>query len=95
MTYRSLPRDARRDTTARSRSAAIAKASEIVEDMVRSARHIFATWALHGAAIRIEDLSAADGPSSTRVTQGIWIHVRGEMYERFYRQPAERAERQR
>lgn len=50
-----------------------------------SLRHVFATWALHDAAIPIEDLSRLMGHSSTRVTQDVYIHVRGDMYERFFK----------
>ena len=49
-----------------------------------SLRHVFATWSLHDAGIPIEDLSRLMGHSSTRVTQDIYIHVRGDMYDRFY-----------
>ena len=50
-----------------------------------SLRHVFATWALHDAGIPIEDLSRLMGHSSTRVTQDIYIHVRHDMFDRFYR----------
>ena len=50
-----------------------------------SLRHVFATWALHDARIPIEDLSRLMGHSSTRVTQDIYIHVRHDMFDRFYR----------
>jgi integrase len=50
-----------------------------------SLRHVFATWALHDAGVPIEDLSRLMGHSSTRVTQDIYIHVRGDMYDRFFR----------
>jgi integrase len=50
-----------------------------------SLRHVFATWALHEAAVPIEDLSRLMGHSSTRVTQDVYIHVRGDMYDRFFR----------
>jgi integrase len=49
-----------------------------------SLRHVFATWALHDARIPIEDVSRLLGHSSTRVTQDIYIHVRDDMYDRFY-----------
>jgi integrase len=49
-----------------------------------SLRHVFATWAMHDAKIPIEDLSRLMGHSSTRVTQDIYIHMRTDMYERFY-----------
>jgi site-specific recombinase XerC len=47
-------------------------------------RHVFATWAMHDADVPIEDLSRLLGHSSTRVTQDIYIHVRGDMYDRFF-----------
>lgn len=50
-----------------------------------SLRHVFATWALHEARIPIEDLSRLMGHSSTRVTQDIYIHVRDDMFDRFFR----------
>ena len=46
---------------------------------------MFATWALHEASVPIEDLSRLMGHSSTRVTQDIYIHVRYDMYDRFFR----------
>lgn len=49
-----------------------------------SLRHVFATWALHDARIPMEDVSRLLGHSSTRVTQDIYIHVRDDMYDRFY-----------
>jgi integrase len=49
-----------------------------------SLRHVFATWALHNARIPIEDLSRLMGHSSTRVTQDIYIHVRDDMFDRFF-----------
>jgi integrase len=49
-----------------------------------SLRHVFASWALHDARIPIEDVSRLLGHSSTRVTQDIYIHVRDDMYDRFY-----------
>jgi integrase len=50
-----------------------------------SFRHVFATWALHEAGIPLEDLSRLMGHSSTRVTQDIYIHVRHDMFDRFFR----------
>lgn len=50
-----------------------------------SLRHVFATWALHDAGVPVEDLSRLMGHSSTRVTQDIYIHVRGDMYDRFFK----------
>lgn len=49
-----------------------------------SLRHVFATWALHDARIPVEDLSRLLGHSSSRVTQDIYIHVRDDMFDRFY-----------
>lgn len=49
-----------------------------------SLRHVFATWALHEASIPIEDLSRLMGHSSTRVTQDIYVHVRDDMFDRFF-----------
>jgi integrase len=49
-----------------------------------SLRHVFATWALHEAHIPIEDLSRLMGHSSTRVTQDIYVHVRDDMFDRFF-----------
>lgn len=49
-----------------------------------SLRHVFATWALHDANIPVEDLSRLLGHSSTRVTQDIYIHVRDDMFDRFF-----------
>lgn len=56
-----------------------------------SLRHVFATWALHDAGVPIEDLSRLMGHSSTRVTQDIYIHVRGDMYDRFFRATDQRS----
>jgi integrase len=55
-----------------------------------SLRHVFATWALHDARIPIEDLSRLMGHSSTRVTQDIYIHVRDDMFDRFFDATAQR-----
>lgn len=55
-----------------------------------SLRHVFATWALHDARIPIEDLSRLMGHSSTRVTQDIYIHVRHDMFDRFFTATAQR-----
>lgn len=49
-----------------------------------SLRHVFATWALHDAKIPIEDLSRLLGHSSTRVTHDIYIHMRDDMFDRFF-----------
>ena len=49
-----------------------------------SLRHVFATWALHEARVPIEDLSRLMGHSSTRVTQDIYVHVRDDMFDRFF-----------
>lgn len=59
-----------------------------------SLRHVFATWALHGARIPIEDLSRLMGHSSTRVTQDIYIHVRDDMFDRFFQATGQRDLRQ-
>lgn len=56
--------------------------------------HVFATWALHDARIRIEDLSRLLGHSSTRVTQDIYIHVRDDMFDRFLRATGQRDRRE-
>lgn len=58
-----------------------------------SLRHVFATWALHDARIPIEDLSRLMGHSSTRVTQDVYIHVRDDMFERFFRATSQRDDR--
>jgi site-specific recombinase XerC len=50
-----------------------------------SLRHVFATWALAQPGMRIEDVSRLMGHSSVRVTQDIYIHVHGDVYDRFYR----------
>jgi integrase len=47
-------------------------------------RHVFATWALHEARVPTEDLSRLLGHSSTRVTQDIYVHVRDDMFDRFF-----------
>ena len=49
-----------------------------------SLRHVFATWALAQPGLRIEDVSRLMGHSSVRVTQDIYIHVHGDVYDRFY-----------
>ena len=49
-----------------------------------SLRHVFATWALHEARIPIEGLSRLMGDSSSRVTQGIYAHVRDDVFDRFF-----------
>ncbi|MHB8463700.1 MAG: tyrosine-type recombinase/integrase [Acidimicrobiales bacterium] len=49
-----------------------------------SLRHVFATWALTQPGLRIEDVSRLMGHSSVRVTQDIYIHVHGDVYDRFY-----------
>lgn len=49
-----------------------------------SLRHVFATWAIHGPGIPIEDLSRLMGHSSTRVTQDIYVHIRSDIYDRFF-----------
>jgi integrase len=49
-----------------------------------SLRHVFATWALNQPGLRIEDVSRLVGHSSIRVTQDIYIHVHGDLYQRFY-----------
>lgn len=49
-----------------------------------SLRHVFATWALNQPGLRLEDVSRLLGHSSTRVTQDIYIHVHGDLYQRFY-----------
>jgi integrase len=50
-----------------------------------SLRHVFATWALTQPGLRIEDVSRLMGHSSVRVTQDIYIHVHGDVYDRFYK----------
>ncbi|MGH9153134.1 MAG: tyrosine-type recombinase/integrase [Acidimicrobiales bacterium] len=49
-----------------------------------SLRHVFATWALNQPGLRIEDVSRLLGHSSVRVTQEVYIHVHGDLYQRFY-----------
>jgi integrase len=49
-----------------------------------SLRHVFATWALNQSGLRVEDVSRLLGHSSTRVTQDVYIHVHGDLYQRFY-----------
>jgi len=41
--------------------------------------------ALDDARIPMEDVSRLMGHSSTRVTQDIYIHVRNDMYDRFFK----------
>ena len=48
-----------------------------------SLRHVFAT-SLAQPGLRIEDVSRLLGHSSIRVTQDIYIHVHGDLYQRFY-----------
>ncbi len=57
-----------------------------------SLRHVFATWALHDARIPIEDLSRLLGHSSTRVTQDIYVHIRPDIYDRFFNATADSTE---
>jgi integrase len=59
-----------------------------------SLRHVLATWALHDARIPIEDLSRMMGHSSTRVTQDIYIHVRDDMFDRFFQATGQRQRRE-
>jgi integrase len=49
-----------------------------------SLRHVFATWALNQPGLRVEDISRLMGHGSTRVTQDVYIHVHGDLYQRFY-----------
>jgi integrase len=49
-----------------------------------SLRHVFATWALNQPGLRLEDVSRLLGHSSTRITQDVYIHVHGDVYQRFY-----------
>jgi integrase len=49
-----------------------------------SLRHVFATWAVAQPGLRIEDVSRVLGHSPIRVTQDIYIHVHGDLYNRFY-----------
>jgi integrase len=51
--------------------------------VVHSLRHVFATRALTQAGLRIEDVSRLLGHSSIRVTQDIYIHLHGDLYQRF------------
>ena len=50
-----------------------------------SLRHVVATWALHEARIPIEHASRLLGHFSTRVTQDIYVHVRPDLYDRFFK----------
>ncbi|MGH9152551.1 MAG: tyrosine-type recombinase/integrase [Acidimicrobiales bacterium] len=49
-----------------------------------SLRHVFATWALNQPGLRLEDVSRLLGHSSVRVTQEVYIHVHGDLYQRFF-----------
>ncbi len=50
----------------------------------RSLGDVFATWALNQPGLRLEDVSRVLGHSSTRVTEDIYIHVQGDLCQRFY-----------
>jgi hypothetical protein len=45
---------------------------------------VFATWALNQSGLRIEDVSRLMGHSSTSVTKDIYVHVHGDLYQRFF-----------
>ncbi len=49
-----------------------------------SLRHVFATWALNQPGLRLDDVSRLLGHSSVRITQEVYIHVHGDLYQRFY-----------
>ena len=45
---------------------------------------MFTTWALGQPNIRTEDVYRLMGHSSIRVTQEIYIHLCGDVYDRFF-----------